>query len=61
MRIILSRVSYVGKRCHPITVGKIYNLDKFKCRLFDETDIRLVNFSIVAQDEEPMYCCLNCL
>ena len=44
-----------------LQLAKYINLDKFKSRLFDETDIRLVNFSTVAQDEEPMYCCLNCL
>ena len=41
--------------------AKYLNFDKLKSRLFEDTLIRLVNFSIVAQDEEPIYCCLNFL
>ena len=41
--------------------AKYINFDKFKSRFFENTLIRLVNFSIVAHDEEPIYCCLNCV
>ena len=41
--------------------AKCINFDEFKSRLFEDTLIRLVNFSIEAQDAEPIYCCLNCL
>ena len=40
--------------------AKYINFDKFKSRLFEDTLIRLVNFSIVAQDENPYYYCLIC-
>ena len=41
--------------------AKYINFDKFKSRLFEDTLVRQVIFSIVAQvDENPYYYCLIC-